>query len=148
MLLKTRCNDLVPVRESLDHLFHLAVILQILDRQVPCRVLVTDLRILLKKQLDTVYALLDLDSVVDVYMSGQTRVCVLIYLYYCVEKPVDALSAAAHCRYDRHSEQVAQLPDVQIAALGLEFVVHIHRHHHAQVHIYELGGQVEVPLQI
>ena len=148
MLLKTGGNDLIPVGKSLYHLLHLAVIFEVLDCKISCRVLVADVCVLLQQKLDAVYALLDFGTVVYVYMTGQTCVCVLIYLYHRVEKIVYAFSAAADCRHYRHSEQITQLLDVQVAALRLQFIVHIHSHHHAQVHIDELRGKVEVSLKV
>ena len=148
MFLETGCNDLISVRKGLDHLLHLAVILEVLDCKISCRILVADFRVLLQQQFDTVYALFEFRPVVDMYMTGQTCVCVLIYLYDRVEKIVYSLSVAADGRYDRHSEEISQLLDVQVASLGLQFVVHIHRHHHAQVHVDELRCQIEVSLQI
>ena len=65
-----------------------------------------------------------------------------------VEKFLHAAARAAHGGQHRHAEELAQLHIVQGIAAGLQFVVHIEGHHHADVHVYQLGGQVEVALQV
>lgn len=81
-------------------------------------------------------------------MSGQGGVIVLVDLYYSIEKPVYALAASAYGGYYGHAEQVSQGDGVQLVSSGLQLVVHVEGHDHPEVHVYYLGGEVEVPFQI
>ena len=97
---------------------------------------------------DTGDAFLEFPAVVDVDMARQMGVALLIEFDDRVEESVDALAAAAHRRADGHAEQVAQLADVDLVALGLELVEHIEGHDGPEVHVDELGREVEVALDI
>ena len=48
----------------------------------------------------------------------------------------------------RHSQQRAELVDAQAVATLLQLIEHIQRTNHTEVHIHQLGCQVEVALQI
>ena len=72
----------------------------------------------------------------------------LVHRDYGVEEFGYALAVAADSRADRHAEQVSKLPGVYAVATGLKLVVHIQGHHHRQVHVDELGGKVEVALDV
>ena len=65
-----------------------------------------------------------------------------------VEQLVDAFAAASGGRHDRHAEEGAELVDVKLVAALLELVEHIEGHHHREVHVDELGGEVEVALEV
>ena len=148
VLLKPGRYDLVPVFKLLHDLLHLLVILQILDGKVTCRVLVSYDIILLKQQLDAVYALLNLRSMIDMDVTGDVRVCLLIDLYHGVEKLFYSCSRPADCRYERHTQQVAELLDVQLIPPRLHLVIHVQSHHDTKVHVDELGSEVEVSLEV
>ena len=98
--------------------------------------------------LDCINALFQHFAVVDVDVAGKRRVAAGIDLYHGVEKLADAPSVTAHGRADRDSEQARELFHIEGVALRLELVIHIEGHHHAQVHIYDLGGKVEVPFDV
>ena len=66
LFLKSRCDDFVPVRERLHDLCDVAVVFEILYREVACRIFLPDAVIFLKQQLYPVYALLQFRPVVDV----------------------------------------------------------------------------------
>ncbi len=85
---------------------------------------------------------------VDVDVAGELRGMLLVHRDYGVEEFGDSLAVAADCRADRHAEQVSQLLDVDAVATGLKLVVHVQGHHHRQVHVDELGGKVEVALDV
>ena len=74
MFLETCRNDLIPVRKALNYSLHVLVILQILDGEETRRVLVPDVLVLLDQHLQTVYALLQFRSVIDVDVTGKMRV--------------------------------------------------------------------------
>ena len=122
--------------------------LEIFDREVAGGVFRADGLVLEDEVADAVDALLELAAVVDVDMAAQAGVALLIDLDDGVEKGGNALAVAAHRRADRDTEQVAQLLRVDLVALGLELVVHVQGHDGPQVHVDELGRQVEVALDV
>ena len=65
-----------------------------------------------------------------------------------VEKAADAVAAASGSRHDRHPEEGAELVDVELVAAFLELVVHVEGHHHRDVHVDKLRGEVEVALEV
>ena len=65
-----------------------------------------------------------------------------------VEQPVDALPAAADGGYHRHAEQMSEGDGVEPVSAGLQLVVHVHGHDHAEVHVDDLGRQVEIALEV
>ena len=93
-------------------------------------------------------ALLQFRPVVDMDMACHDVLVALIDFDDGIEQRVDAGSVPADGRTDRHAEQPAQLVDVEAVAFLLQFVVHVQRHHHPEVHVDELGGQVEVAFQV
>ena len=50
--------------------------------------------------------------------------------------------------HHRHAEEFTELCIVDIVAAFFGFVEHVQGAHHAQVHIYELRGEVEVALDV
>ena len=80
---------------------------KILDSKISGRIAVLDVEVLPYEMLQTVYALLQLGSMIDVDMTGQTRVTLLVDLDYGIEQMLYTLSAAAHRRHHRHSKKVA-----------------------------------------
>ena len=148
VLLEAGCDDLVVVGQGLYGLFHIRVILQILDCQPAGGVMGADVLILPYQVPDAVDAGLQLLSVVDVDVAGHSRVVVLVDVNDGVEQLVYALAAAAHRRDYGHTEQMSQGDGVELVSACLQLVVHIQGHYHAEVHVNDLGGQVEVPLQV
>ena len=65
-----------------------------------------------------------------------------------VEEAVDAVAVTTGGGHDRHTQKRAQLADIQIVATLLQFIVHIQRHHHRDIHIDKLGGKIEVAFQV
>ena len=76
------------------------------------------------------------------------RVALLIDLDDSGEEFLDTVSGTADRRHYRHSEEIAQLLEVKHIALRLKFVIHIHSHHHAEIHIDQLRGEVKVSLKV
>ena len=149
LLLLEACRyDFVAFREGFHNLGDVAVVFEILNREVARRVLLTDFVVFLKNQLDAVDALLKFRSVVDVDVTRKFRCIMLIDSDYRVEEFFDSLARAADCRHNRKSEQIAQLLDVQLISACLELVIHVQCDHHPKVHVYNLCRQVEVPLKV
>ena len=76
------------------------------------------------------------------------RILILINLDNLVKKIIDALTCSADSRDNRHSEKIAKLLYIQFVSLEGQLIVHIQSHDHSKVHIDELGGKVEISLQI
>ena len=58
-----------------------------------------------------------------------------------------------HARLERggnhgHAEELCQFVVVELVAPGLHLVIHVECAHHAQVHVHELGGEIEVAFQV
>ena len=85
---------------------------------------------------------------VDMDMSCEFRVALRINLYDSVEQFRDTCAVAAHGRADRHTEKISELFYVQFVALVLELIVHVQGHHDPEVHVNDLGGKVQVSLDI
>ena len=143
-----RGNDFVPVRECINDFFNVLVVFQVLDSQISGRILVSQGLVLLEQKLDSVNAFLQLGPVVDMDMSCEFRVALCINLYDSVEQFRDTCAVAAHGRADRHTEKISELFYVQFVALVLELIVHVQGHHDPEVHVNDLGGKVQVPLDI
>ena len=144
----TRGNDFVPVRECVNDFFNVLVVFQVFDSQISGRILVSQGLVLLEQKLDSVNAFFQLGPVVDMDMSCEFRVALRINLYDSVEQLWNTCSVAAHCRADRHTEKITELFYIQLIALVLEFIVHVQRHNDPEVHVNDLGGQVQVSLNI
>ena len=51
--------------------------------------------------------MLQLRTVIDMYVSGQMRVALLVDLHHSIEKFVNSLARTADSRHYRHTEKVA-----------------------------------------
>ena len=87
-------------------------------------------------------------TMVDMDMSCQMRILVLIDLDYSIEEILDSITGPADSRHNRHSEKISKLLDIKLIPLCDKFVVHIQSHHHSQIHIDDLGGKVKIALKI
>ena len=81
-------------------------------------------------------------------MSRQIRVGLLIYLDHSIEKSVYPFACTAYSRHHRHTEKPSQLLDVQPVTFSIKFIIHIQGHHNPEVHVYELGGKIKIPLKV
>ena len=148
LLLDAGGDEQVASRQALDDSLDIGVVLQIFDGQISGGVSGAQFLVLLEHQLDAVDALLDLGTMVDMYMSRKSRVALGVDLYDRVEELRNALAVPADGRHYRNAEKPAELLDVDLVPLGLEFVVHVQGDHGAEVHVDHLGGQVEVSLDV
>ena len=122
---ETRCNDFISVRKGLNNLPDLLVILKILNGKIPGRITASDIKITLYQGLKTVDSSLKLCSVVDMDMSCDMRILILINLNDSIEERSYTVSAAADSRHYRHSEEITQLLDIQLITLRYKLVMHI-----------------------
>ena len=98
--------------------------------------------------LDSFYALFYLRAVIDVDVAGKAVIGPFIYLYDGVKELRDAAAVTGNSGAYGHAKEVAQLRGVQFIPLMLKFVVHVEGHHNPQVHVYELGCEIEVTLNV
>ena len=92
-------------------------------------------------------ALLDDRTLVDVDVA-HALVASFVDGDHRVEQLLDALVVAGLDRDHRHTQHGPQLLVVELGAAGLQLVVHVERHDHARVDVDQLGGQVEVALDV
>ena len=150
LLLFAACGGNLPAAvERPDNALHILVVFQIFYCKPARRESASDIRIPpLDDGLEPSDALLKLGSMIYMDMPQQAFVLLLINPDYGVEKRVDSLSAPAHGRTDGHPQEMGKLPDVKAVAPCFEFVIHVQGHHYPKVHVYELGCEVEIPLEI
>ena len=97
--------------------------------------------------LDMRDTVLDLMTVVDVQVSRELT-GTLVHLDDGTEQIFYALSALKRCRNHWHTKQRTQRVEVNLVATAFKLVVHIQRAHHAYVHVHQLGGKIQVTLQV
>ena len=61
---------------------------------------------------------------------------------------VDTLAGREYRGNHRHAEQFAQFVEVHVVSTLHGLVEHVERTDHPNVHVYQLGCQIKVPLQI
>ena len=141
-------DDFVPVRERVNDFFNVLVVFQVFDGQVSGGVLVAQRAVLLQQKFYPFNAFFEFSAMIDMYMAGKPGVAVRVYLYDRVEEFMDTCSVAADGRADRHSEKVSELLDVEFVAFRLQLVIHVQCHDDLQVHVNDLCGQIQVPLDV
>ena len=97
--------------------------------------------------LDAVFYLVSVVDV-DVAIVGIGAFASLVHFDDGVEELVYASAVLEDGRNHRYSEEFAQLVVVDVVASFLGLVEHIESAHHADVHIDELSGEIEVALQV
>ena len=61
---------------------------------------------------------------------------------------VDAFSRSSYSRYNRDTNQFAQLFIIQMIATSLQLIIHVQRHHHLHVHVNQLCREIEVAFEV
>ena len=120
---------------------------QQLQREVSGGVVLGDMLIGLQVFLNVADAILYLMTVVDMQVSGELAGS-LIYLDDGSEEVFYACTVLKGCGNHRDAEESAQGVDVHMVTTTLKLVIHVQGADHADVHIHQLGGQVEVAFQI
>ena len=92
-------------------------------------------------------AVLYLVSVVDVDVPGRMA-DTLIDLNDGAEQGFDTHAALERRRHQGRTQQGGQHLQVQRVTTTLELVVHVECYHHRNIHIQQLGGQIEVALDV
>ena len=70
------------------------------------------------------------------------------YLYDLMEQFLHSYPFFGYGRYDGCAEECAELLGVELVAAVAELVVHVEGYDHGHVHVDELGGEIEVALQV
>ena len=86
-------------------------------------------------------------AVVDVNVADGV-VLALVDLDNLAEQVVDTLARTPFGGDDGHTEQRRELVAVELVAMFLELVEDVQRHHHRDVHVDKLGGEVEIAFQV
>ena len=143
-------EDLGRVAQRCDELLHVLVVFEELDGEVAGGILLAQLGVFLQVLLHLPDAVLYLVSVVDVDVAEAGRLVLLALVDGddLPEKLLHAASAGEHRRHHRRAEQLGEPPDVDVVAALFGLVEHIERADHADVHVDELCGEVEVALQV
>ena len=146
----TGCEDFL-CRIQMAYVFlGVLIILQQLDREVSGRVALADGIICLQIFLDMFDAMFYLMSVVDVDMAIVSAGIFLAFVEFDdgLEELVHASAIGEDGRNHRDTEEFAQFVVVDVIATLLGFIKHVEGADHADVHVYQLGGEIEIALQV
>ena len=95
-----------------------------------------------------VNAALQLRAMIYMDVTGKIRISLFINLDYLIKQFFDTVAGTAYRWHHRHSQKPSELADIQSVSFCLKFIKHIQGHYYPEVHIYQLGGQVEVTLEV
>ena len=104
------------------------MILPVFQRIVPFGQILQNLRIHIPVFIKEVYTFIKVDN----YMKQGIQSTILL----------------ADSRQHRYSEQFTQQMIIQCITTGFQFVVNIQSHHHTNIHVNQLGSQIQIPFQI
>ena len=119
--------------------------LQQFQGEISGRVVLGDMLVGLQVFLDMGDTALYLMSVVDMQVA-RPFVSTLIYLNDGTEQVFYSFSTLKRSGNHRDTKQIAEGVEVHLVSSSFKLVVHIQGAHHADIHIHQLGGQVEVAL--
>ena len=57
-------------------------------------------------------------------------------------------SGPADRRHHRHAQQLREFLDIELVSAAFQRIKHIQCHHHAHIHVNQLGRQIQVPFQV
>ena len=97
--------------------------------------------------LDMTDTLLYLMSIVDMQMARGTLFA-LIDLNHGTEKFLESPTRLKRRGNHRHTKERRERRDIQFITTALKLVIHIQGAHHTHIHIHQLGGEIQVALQI
>ena len=147
-------GEFMEIVESLfaSHMFtqiieHLTIMFQEFQRQISGRVVLGDMLIGLQVFLDVRDTILNLVSVVNMQVARELTGS-LVYLNHRTKQFFDTHAILEGCGYHRCTKQGAEGIEIDMIATTLKLIVHIQGTHHADVHIHQLCGEVEVTFNI
>ena len=109
--------------------------------------MLTHIRVGFEQVFQLLQCALDVVTEIDMDMSYRFF-SPFIHTYHGVEQLIDSLSG--FCRRGHYGDtyHLAECLEVKIVAVTLKLVVHVQSYHHASVHIYQFGGQIQVTFEI
>ena len=126
---------------------YLTVVLQQFQGEVSGRVVLGDMLVGLQVFLDMGDTILYLMSVIDMQVA-RPFVGALIHLDDGAEQVLHAFTAFERGGNHRDAEQIAERVEVHLVAAALKLVVHVQCAHHTDIHIHQLGCQVEITFDV
>ena len=143
-------DDVGSLRQCRHHTFGLVVLLQQFDGQPAGAVAQPQQVVTFQVALDAADAVLDFVAVVDVNVTVVEIVALAAFknMYHLLQQALQSPTRLERGGNHRHTHQRAQRVDVETVATALQFIVHVQGTHHPQVHIHELGGEIEVALNV
>ena len=143
-------EDLLGVGHGGDILLHLLVVLQKFDSEVAGGIALAQVDLLLEVLLHIADAVLDLVTVVDVDMArvGMVALHALVEADDGMEEFLHTAPRGEDRGHHRYAEEAGELLHAECVAPLLGLVVHIERTDHGDVHVDELGGEVEIALEV
>ena len=144
------CEDFLGRFQMTNVFLSVLIILQQLDGEVTGGVTLADGIICLQILLDMLDTMLYLMSVVDVDMAIVSAGIFLAFVEFDdgLEELIHASTIGEDGRNHRDTEEFAQLVVVDVIATLFGFIKHVEGTDHADVHVYQLGGEIEVALQV
>ena len=124
--------------------------LQKFDSEVAGGIALAQVDLLLEVLLHIADAVLDLVTVVDVDMArvGMVALYALVEADDGMEEFLHTAPRGEDRGHHRHAEEAGELLHAEGVAPLLGLVVHIERTDHGDVHVDELGGEVEIALEV
>ena len=143
-------EDLLGVGHGGDILLHLLVVLQKFDSEVAGGIALAQVDLLLEVLLHVADAVLNLVTVVDMDMSrvGMVALHALVEADDGMEEFLHTAPRGEDRGHHRYAEEAGELLHAEGVAPLLGLVVHIERTDHGDVHVDELGGEVEIALEV
>ena len=143
-------QDFIGIGEGPYIVLHFLVVLQQLDGQVTGGIAFPHRNLLLEVFLNLSDTILQFMAVIDVDVAEMRGISfgTFILLYDFVEEFLHALTGGEDGRHHGHTEELGKLVVIYMVASLYRLVEHVQRYHHVYVHINELGGEVEVALQV
>ena len=126
------------------------VVFQHLDGQITGRIAMANALVSLQLPLDIGDSVFYLMPVIDMYVAeaGVFALLSFVRLDDGVEQFFHSAAVLEDRRHHRNAKQFAKLVVVNMVSAFLRLVIHVQGANHAYVHVDELGGQIEVALQV
>ncbi len=146
-LLVSQLYNLFAVWQRLHEVLGMGVHFEELDGEIASGIFISNLFVGLQEEFHSVDSFLDVLAVVDMDMAVGI-VFAFVYVDDGAEEVVYSLAGAEHRRHHRYAEETAQGLVVEFVAVFLKLVKHVQCTDDTLVHVYELGGKIQVSLDV